>query len=104
MIVITIKSQDFVSPVLSRLTHLEAESKQQKHTIIFLERKVERHEDSIEKLEAKLKKKPLETEENVENHVYAEDELSASSTSSNNRGKRPVRLFPAHILHRYAFM
>ena len=67
--------------------------------IKFLERKVERHEDVIEKLEKKLKT-PNDVINVSDKHVDVEEALSSSSTSSYTREKRPARLFPAHILHK----
>ena len=91
--------------VLARLTHLEIESKQQKQTIKYLERKVEKHEDVIEKLETKLKHKPSKPEnhEEIENS-WSWPFSSYSSTSSYNKEKRPARLLPSYIFYGYFFL
>ena len=84
-IVVTIQTN---LSVLTRLNRLETESQQQKHTIKFLESKVERHEDVIKKLEKKLKHKPTETNDNLQ---ISSNQVE-SSTSIISREKRPFRL------------
>lgn len=89
--------------MLTRLTRLEIESKQQKQTIKFLESKVERHEDVIEKLEKKLKREKSETAQNEfinfsDQHVDVEEGLSSSSMTGYKRElKRAARLFPVYV-------
>ena len=86
--------------VLTRLTRLEIENLQQKQEIKSLEKKVERHEHVIGKMEKKLKHDELKTEEMLAPSHHL-DEEGSSTTDIFNKKKRPARLLPPSILYGY---
>ena len=76
-------------------------SVQQEHTIEMLENQLENHEDRVRFLEKiLLEKSPIMSNDDDTNIIDHESNDNIGPLF-NHREKRPVRLFPAHMLNGY---